>query len=136
MQRRTLLATGAALAAPRIASAQVAARTLRFIPQSNLASVDPVWSTAVIVRNHGLMIYDMLFGLDAALQPRHQMAQGHEGGTGIFDLVRAGKVGQRQIQQPIVILKNQPTTVFKRVPVLAMHQQGRTQTGGAGLDHC
>ncbi|MES2709983.1 MAG: ABC transporter substrate-binding protein, partial [Pseudomonadota bacterium] len=78
MQRRTLLATGAALAAPRIASAQVAARTLRFVPQSNLASVDPVWSTAVIVRNHGLMIYDTLFGLDAALQPRHQMAQGHE----------------------------------------------------------
>ena len=78
MDRRLFLASGAALAAPRVASAQVAARTLRFVPQSNLASLDPVWSTAVVVRNHGLMIYDMLFGLDAALQPRHQMAQGHE----------------------------------------------------------
>lgn len=72
------LGSAVALAAPRLASAQAAARLLRFVPQSNLASLDPVWSTAVIVRNHGLMVYDMLFGLDARLTPRHQMAAGHE----------------------------------------------------------
>ncbi|WP_137126943.1 ABC transporter substrate-binding protein [Roseomonas sp. HF4] len=77
--RRTVLAAPAALlAAPRIAFGQAAARTLRFIPQSNLSNIDPVWSTAVIVRNHGLMIYDTLFGLGADFRPRPQMAEGHE----------------------------------------------------------
>ncbi len=74
--RRPLLL--AALAAPSLARAQTAQRTLRFIPQGNLANIDPVWSTTVIARNHGLMIYDQLFGLGADFQPRHQMAQGHE----------------------------------------------------------
>ena len=78
MKRRSLLAAGAVLAAPGVATGQGSARTLRFIPQSNLASTDPVWSTAVIVRNHGLMIYDTLFGLDRSFQPRPQMAEGHE----------------------------------------------------------
>ncbi|MFN7903229.1 MAG: ABC transporter substrate-binding protein, partial [bacterium] len=54
-RRALLTASAAALAAPRFATGQTAARTLRFIPQSNLSSMDPVWSTAVIVRNHGLM---------------------------------------------------------------------------------
>lgn len=79
VSRRTALAGAAALvAAPRLASAQASARTLRFIPQANLASIDPVWSTAVIVRNHGLMVYDLLYGLDASYQVRPQMAAGHE----------------------------------------------------------
>jgi peptide/nickel transport system substrate-binding protein len=63
MRRRTLLqATPALLAAPRIASAQNSARTLRFVPQGNLANIDPIWTTTVIARNHALMIYDTLFG--------------------------------------------------------------------------
>ena len=77
-RRPLLAATAAALAAPRLATGQTAARTLRFIPQSNLSSMDPVWSTAVIVRNHGLMVYDTLFGLGADFRPKHQMLSGHE----------------------------------------------------------
>lgn len=77
-RRAVLAAPAALLAAPRIAFGQGAARTLRFIPQSNLSNIDPVWSTAVIVRNHGLMIYDTLFGLGADFRPRPQMAEGHE----------------------------------------------------------
>ncbi len=77
--RRSAIAAGAAaLAAPRVASAQAQARILRFVPQSNLSNIDPVWSTAVVVRNHGLMIYDTLYGLGADLRPRPQMAAGHE----------------------------------------------------------
>ena len=80
--RRTLLgAAGAALAArlPAPALAQgVEARTLRFAPQGNLASLDPVWGTSVLSRNAGLMIYDTLFGIGADFQPRPQMAGGHE----------------------------------------------------------
>ncbi|GGG20900.1 substrate-binding protein [Caldovatus sediminis] len=80
LTRRSAIAIGAAaaLAAPRVAPAQAQARTLRFVPQANLANIDPVWSTAVVVRNHGLMIYDTLFGLGADLRPRPQMAAGHE----------------------------------------------------------
>ena len=79
-RRAALGVTGGAtlgLAAPR-ASGQAAARTLRFVPQANLASLDPVWSTAVVVRNHGLMTYDTLYGLGADFRPRPQMAAGHE----------------------------------------------------------
>ena len=50
--RRALFAvTAAGLAVPNIAFGQAAARTLRFIPQSNLSNIDPIWSTAVVVRN-------------------------------------------------------------------------------------
>ncbi|MFN8984471.1 MAG: ABC transporter substrate-binding protein, partial [Alphaproteobacteria bacterium] len=77
-RRSLMLASGAALTAPRLATGQTAARTLRFIPQSNLSSMDPVWSTAVIVLNHVLMVYDTLFGLGGDFRARHQMLAGHE----------------------------------------------------------
>ena len=47
MRRRTLLTATitAPLAAPAVARAEKAA-TLRFIPQANLTSLDPIWTTA------------------------------------------------------------------------------------------
>jgi len=79
MHRRSLLQGGAlALAAPHLALAQGNARTLRFVPQGNLANIDPVWTTTTIARNHGLMIYDTLFGLGRDFQPKPQMAGKHE----------------------------------------------------------
>ena len=76
IRRRDLLLTGAALAAPNLARAQggAAGRTLRFIPEGDLANADPVWSTTTLARNHGLMVYDTLFGLDAQGRPQPQMA--------------------------------------------------------------
>jgi peptide/nickel transport system substrate-binding protein len=79
MRRRSLLATmGAALAAPRLAAAQGAAgrRVLRFVPQADLALLDPIHSVAFVTRNHALMVYDTLYGWDAALKARPQMAEG------------------------------------------------------------
>ena len=73
--RRAALAGAAALAAPRIVRAQTQ-RELRFIPHADLASLDPVWTTADITRNHGNMIYDLLFGLDENFQPQPQMVAG------------------------------------------------------------
>ena len=35
------------------ASAQSATTTLRFIPQADLRSIDPIWTTAYITRNFG-----------------------------------------------------------------------------------
>ena len=79
MNRRTLLATGLAagaanLAAPRISRA-ADIRTLRFIPQSDLAVLDPVWTTAYVTRNHGLAVFDTLFGVDGSFRAQPQMVQ-------------------------------------------------------------
>ena len=75
MKRRTFLAAGAAtLAAPNIARA---AKPLVFVPQANLTSLDPVWTTATVTRNFAFMVYDMLYGRDEAFVPRPQMVEGH-----------------------------------------------------------
>ena len=78
MNRRTLLAGAAAAALPLPAIAQGAgARTLKFIPEGNLANADPIWTTTTVARNHGYLIYDTLFGVDAALTPKPQMCEGY-----------------------------------------------------------
>ena len=79
IHRRTLLksATLAPLAAPFIARAEKAA-TLRFIPQANLTSLDPIWTTATVTNNHGYYVYDTLYAAGADMRPRPQMAAGHE----------------------------------------------------------
>ena len=81
MLRRTLLGTAAAATASALARpsvAQSAARTLRFVPEGNLANPDPIWTTTTVARNHGFMIYDTLFGQDSVLAAKPQMVEGHE----------------------------------------------------------
>ena len=65
------------LCRPAIAQ-NTAARTIRFVPQANLSSPDPIWTTANVTRNHAYMVWDTLYGLDIALQPHPQMCAGHE----------------------------------------------------------
>jgi len=78
MLRRDLLKGAAALplAAPALAQ-PAGARTLVFVPQANLTSLDPIWTTATVTRNYAFMVFDTLFGTDDALQPQPQMAAGH-----------------------------------------------------------
>jgi peptide/nickel transport system substrate-binding protein len=40
-------------------------KTLRFIAQSDLRVLDPIWTTAYITRNHGYCVFDTLFAVDA-----------------------------------------------------------------------
>ena len=47
--------------------------TLRVVMHSDLKIVDPIWTTAYITRNHGYMIYDTLFAMDAKGEIRPQM---------------------------------------------------------------
>jgi peptide/nickel transport system substrate-binding protein len=76
MKRRGFLAGGAAaLAAPTLARAQ-GARVLKFIPQSDVTILDPIWTTAYVTRNHGYMVFDTLFGTDSAFKASPQMASG------------------------------------------------------------
>ena len=48
-------------------------KTLRFIAQSDLRVLDPIWTTAYITRNHGYMVFDTLFALDDKFKPHPQM---------------------------------------------------------------
>jgi peptide/nickel transport system substrate-binding protein len=48
---------------------------LRVVPHSNLAVLDPIWTTAYMSRNHGYMIYDTLFGTDEKAQIKPQMVE-------------------------------------------------------------
>ncbi len=75
MRRRTLLT--AALCAPAVARAEKTA-TLRFIPQANLTSLDPIWTTATVTNNHGYYVYDTLYAAAQDMVPKPQMAEGHE----------------------------------------------------------
>ncbi|HZE46812.1 MAG TPA: ABC transporter substrate-binding protein, partial [Xanthobacteraceae bacterium] len=52
-------------------------KTLRFIAQSDLRVLDPVWTTAYITRNHGYMVFDTLFAIDAEFAPHPQMVGEH-----------------------------------------------------------
>ncbi len=76
LNRRAVLAgTAATLAAPRIAGAADAA-TLRVVPQADLALLDPGITTATVTRNHAMMVFDQLYGLDADGNPVPGMAAG------------------------------------------------------------
>src|SRR6266545_7837080 len=56
--------------APGLALAET---TLRFIPQADLRSIDPIWTTAYVTRNFGYLVFDTLFALDKDFQPQPQM---------------------------------------------------------------
>ena len=77
MKRRTLLSIAtAALAAPRIGNA-AAAKPLRFVPDADLAMLDPVVTTSYQTRDHGFMVFDTLYGQDDQYRIRPQMVAGH-----------------------------------------------------------
>lgn len=84
MHRRTLL-KGAALsvlAAPALSRPALAqdwrASTMRMVPQANLSSFDPIWTTATVTNNHGYYVYDTLFAADMDQKPQPQMVASYE----------------------------------------------------------
>jgi peptide/nickel transport system substrate-binding protein len=73
---QTGLAAAGAVAAPGVLKAQTrppASRTLRVVLAGDLATYDPIWTTANITAYHGAMVYDTLFGIDDKLQSQPQM---------------------------------------------------------------
>src|ERR1700712_111497 len=79
MYRRSLLAgatAGAVLSCFAIGQ-PAGGRVLKFVPPANLTSLDPIWTTANVTRNHAWLVYDVLYGMDARFQPQPQMAEGH-----------------------------------------------------------
>ena len=49
--------------------------TLRMVSHADIKILDPIWTTANISRNHGYMIYDVLFAMDAGFHVQPQMAE-------------------------------------------------------------
>jgi len=81
--RRSLLL--ASLSAPGILSATTRAslaqdprKTIRAVPIGDLRTLDPIWTTAYITRNHGYLVYDTLFALDANNIPQPQMVESYQ----------------------------------------------------------
>jgi peptide/nickel transport system substrate-binding protein len=124
MRRRHLLAAGTAgLAAPRIALAQ-APRTLKFVAQASLAVLDPIWSTGFVTRNHGLLVWDTLYGWDEQLQPQPQMVDGH-----VFE--DDGKLWKLTLREGLRF--HDTTPVLARDCVASLKRWGRRDTFGLAM---
>jgi peptide/nickel transport system substrate-binding protein len=66
------LAIWGVLGAPAMAQT-----TLRMVSHADIKILDPVWTTALITRNFGYMVFDVLFAKDANLKIQPQMAEGY-----------------------------------------------------------
>ena len=81
-QSRRLVAVAAAiwgLFVPPATTGQARAETtLRMVSHADIKVLDPIWTTALITRNFGYMIYDVLFAKDADLNVQPQMAEGYK----------------------------------------------------------
>src|SRR5689334_3356534 len=83
MRRRDFLISAAAAAAAPAIARGAASSVLTFVPQADLAVLDPIWTTTYQTRDHGFLVFDTLFGLDSKYRAQPQMAEGavaEEGG--------------------------------------------------------
>src|SRR6516164_7664830 len=74
VQGAAAAAAAATLGTPSI-QGQTNRQTLRFVPESDLRILDPIWTTAYATRNHGYLVYDTLFGTDENFQVKPQMVE-------------------------------------------------------------
>jgi hypothetical protein len=51
---------------------------LRFVPQANLSTPDPIWTTAAVTITHGYCVFDTLYGVDSQMRAQPQMAEDAE----------------------------------------------------------
>jgi len=68
---KSALAGAVTLAVPQIGRT-AAQQTITFVPHADLASLDPVWTTADITRNFASAVYDTLYGHDADFRVQEQ----------------------------------------------------------------
>jgi peptide/nickel transport system substrate-binding protein len=46
---------------------------LKFVPEADLRSLNPIWTTAYITRNYSSMVYDTLFQVNEKFEAQPQM---------------------------------------------------------------
>ena len=66
----------ASLATPAITRAE-GTRTLKFVPRTGFAILDPVWTTDAATRAFALSVFESLYSVDESLVAHPQMAAGH-----------------------------------------------------------
>ena len=59
------------------ATAISAETVLKVVPIGNLSGTDPIWTTAMVTRNHGYLVFDTLFALDENFNPKPQMVESY-----------------------------------------------------------
>jgi len=112
-----------ALAMPRLAHAQ-ATRTLKFTPYTDLVTLDPVVTGNYAVRNHALMVFDTLYGVDDTYMPHPQMVAGH-----ITDA--DGRVWTLRLRDGLRFHDGEP--VLARDAVASIRRWGQRDVLGAAL---
>ncbi len=125
MDRRAFLAgSGAAtLTAPRLAAAR-SDRELIFVPQADLAVLDPMWTSATITRQHGYLVYDTLYGQDAEYRTQPQMVQGHT-------VEQDGKLWRLTLREGLRFHDGEPVRAQDVVP--SLKRWGRRDAFGSAL---
>jgi len=76
--RRAILAATCVGSLVAMEAPALAQTTLRAVMHSDLKILDPIWTTAYIVRNHGYMIYDVLLAQDEKGEIKPQMVEKYE----------------------------------------------------------
>ena len=127
MKRRAFLgaASGAlaSLAAPSLAAAQKD-RVLIFVPQADLAILDPVWTSNTITREHGYLVYDTLYAQDAEYRTQPQMVQGHT-------VEQGGRLWRLTLREGLRFHDGEPVRAQDVVP--SVQRWGRRDAFGSAL---
>lgn len=124
MRRRAVLAGGAGMLAAPFVARGAGARVVRFVPQADLAVLDPVWTTAYQTRDHAFLVFDTLFGQDSGFVPRLQMLE--EAATEAAGLV------WRLVLRP-GLLFHDGSPVLARDCVASIQRWGRRDAFGQAL---
>jgi peptide/nickel transport system substrate-binding protein len=74
-RRQFLAATAATMAMPALVRGQTR-QVLTVVPQADLASLDPVWTTTYQTRDHAFLVFDTLYGVDNSYKAQPQMVEG------------------------------------------------------------
>lgn len=80
IQRRSFILASAAIADLPWTALAAPTRTLRFVPQADLAVLDPILTTAGVTRSHAYLVFYTLYGVtgpEEGFRAVPQMAAGH-----------------------------------------------------------
>jgi peptide/nickel transport system substrate-binding protein len=99
-------------------------RVLRIVPGSDLAILDPMWTTATVSQDHGYMIYDTLFGMTAEGRIQPQMVDR-------YDTSPDGKTWTFTLRDGLEFHDGQPVTSADAVA--SLQRWGRRDVSGQTL---
>ena len=123
MRRRDVLklASAAALSGGFAIAQPPRVRTLRFVPQSGLIILDPIFTPSQVTAHHSWAIYDTLFGFNTRQELQPQMAEG-------FTVSNDGRTCLIRLREGLKFHNGEPVRAQDCAPSLA-RWAGRTAAG-------